>query len=274
MDAVTACKYESTDTASDEVVLFKILQVLLACVKHPMSPALSDEHIKTIFEACYRIGQLQSDGGKALLGMCWYHWCAILLDVHLTTHTHMPPCTITDAAQQTMLDITSVIFTRLHHLAAQPLTASSSSAVPSALADPDTDQLHKLAHAPAAPAAPTSNVDATVASIASMTSPDAGDFAPADTPPAAAQQAHGIVSVAPPETSGGAAATAANGTTVGDAGGAASPTQEGPMVGYGLAVISTVFEYIINLIGESKADDVVFGLSLCLAALHAGGAGM
>ncbi len=72
VDAVTACKYESTDPASDEVVLFKILQVLLACAKHPMSPSLSDEHIKTIFEACYRIGQLQSDGGKALLGMCWW----------------------------------------------------------------------------------------------------------------------------------------------------------------------------------------------------------
>lgn len=68
VDAVTACKYESTDTASDEVVLFRILHVLRASLSDPASTCLSDDHVKTIFEACYRIGQLQPKGGKALLG--------------------------------------------------------------------------------------------------------------------------------------------------------------------------------------------------------------
>ncbi len=193
--------------------------------------------------------------------------------LHTPSNQHPPP-THTDAAQQTMLDITSVIFSRLHHLAAQPLTATSSSAVPSALSDPDTDQLHKLTHAPAAPVAPAPNVDAAVASMASMTSPDAGDFAPTDTPAvSAAQQPHGIVSVAPPEANGAVAMGGEDGSTASPSQ-SGGPVSEGPVSGYGLAAISTVFEYIINLIGESKAEDVVFGLSLCLTALHAGGAGV
>lgn len=160
-----------------------------------------------------------------------------------------------------MLEITTTIFTRLHFLSAAPLAAST--AVPHALSDPDTDTLHKLAQPPAddaaalvAPAeAPPPRLDAGVAGVASMTSPDAGDFAPADAP---APVVHGIVSVAPLDA-------AANG--------AEEHAPASVAMGYGLPAISTIFEYIINLIGEAKAEDVVFGLSLCLAALQAGGDG-
>lgn len=267
VDAVTACKYESTDTASDEVVLFRILHVLRACISNPASTCLSDDHVKTIFEACYRIGQMQPKSGKALLGTnslllllllyncsatCSIDWRRRVVNIH-----HRPN---TDAAQQTMLEITTAIFARLHHLSAAPL--STSSAVPPALADPDTDPLHKLAQPPEQDPATAAihdaggQLDAGVAGVASMTSPDAGDFAaaPADAPVAAA---HGIVSVAPLDAM-------ANGQV-----------EHAPasVAGYGLPAISTIFEYIINLVGESKAEDVVFGLSLCLAALQAGGDG-
>lgn len=150
-----------------------------------------------------------------------------------------------------MLEITAVMFNRLHHLSAAPLAASST--LPPALADPDADPLHKLSQPPAEPAEPASLEG--VAGVASMTSPDAGDFAaPADAPAAVG---HGIVSVAPLEAT-------ANG---------AEEHAPSSVVGYGLPAISTIFEYIINLIGESKTEDVVFGLALCLVALQAGGDG-
>lgn len=161
-----------------------------------------------------------------------------------------------------MLEITTIIFARLHTISAAPLVTSTG--VPHALANPDTDTLHKLSQPPAddardvsqAAAGTPPQLDAGVAGVASMTSPDAGDFAPAEAPVPAV---HGIVSVAPPEAT-------ANGAE--DAHGSVSGA-----AGYGLPAISTIFEYIINLIGESKPEDVVFGLSLCLAALQAGGDG-
>lgn len=55
-EAVTHCKFESADPASDEVVLSKILQVLLACLKCPTGPYLSDSDVCNIFQACFRIG--------------------------------------------------------------------------------------------------------------------------------------------------------------------------------------------------------------------------
>ena len=55
-DAVTHCRFEATDAASDEVVLSKILQVLVACVRSPCGSLLSDEDICAIVQACFRIG--------------------------------------------------------------------------------------------------------------------------------------------------------------------------------------------------------------------------
>ncbi|KAK7300750.1 hypothetical protein RJT34_11599 [Clitoria ternatea] len=55
VDAVTSCRFEVTDPGSEEVVLMKILQVLLACMKSKASVMLSNQHICTIVNTCFRI---------------------------------------------------------------------------------------------------------------------------------------------------------------------------------------------------------------------------
>ncbi|XVF03282.1 hypothetical protein REPUB_Repub04eG0248000 [Reevesia pubescens] len=55
VDAVTSCRFEVTDPASEEVVLMKVLQVLLACMKSKASVMLSNQHVCTIVNTCFRI---------------------------------------------------------------------------------------------------------------------------------------------------------------------------------------------------------------------------
>jgi len=66
-EAVTHCKFESTDHASDEVVLSKILQVLLECLKCPTGKYLSDSDVCNIFQACFRIGHGHPPGKEGEL---------------------------------------------------------------------------------------------------------------------------------------------------------------------------------------------------------------
>ena len=53
VDAVTSCRFEVTDPASEEVVLMKILQVLLACMKNKASAKLSNQHVCNIVNTCF-----------------------------------------------------------------------------------------------------------------------------------------------------------------------------------------------------------------------------
>ncbi|KAJ6421697.1 hypothetical protein OIU84_028975 [Salix udensis] len=55
VDAVTGCRFEVTDPASEEVVLMRILQVLLACMKSKASVMLSNQHVCTIVNTCFHI---------------------------------------------------------------------------------------------------------------------------------------------------------------------------------------------------------------------------
>ncbi|VFQ96946.1 unnamed protein product [Cuscuta campestris] len=55
VDAVTSCRFEVTDSASEEVVLMKILQVLLACMKSKASIYLGDQHVCNIVNTCFRL---------------------------------------------------------------------------------------------------------------------------------------------------------------------------------------------------------------------------
>eukprot|EP00898_Chlorokybus_atmophyticus_P000253 jgi/Chlat1/1228/Chrsp115S01684 len=55
-DATTHCRFEATDPGSDEVVLMKILQVLLACLRCPAGALLSDDDVCHIIQTCFRIG--------------------------------------------------------------------------------------------------------------------------------------------------------------------------------------------------------------------------
>ncbi|KAA8522275.1 hypothetical protein F0562_012948 [Nyssa sinensis] len=66
VDAVTSCRFEVTDPASEEVVLMKILQVLLACMKSKASVMLSNQHVCTIVNTCYRIVHQAGTKGELL----------------------------------------------------------------------------------------------------------------------------------------------------------------------------------------------------------------
>ncbi|MCO5586486.1 hypothetical protein L7F22_040426 [Adiantum nelumboides] len=55
VDAVTSCRFEVTDMASEEVVLMKILQVLMAVMKHSASNLLSDRDVCLVVNTCFRV---------------------------------------------------------------------------------------------------------------------------------------------------------------------------------------------------------------------------
>ncbi|CAI9109752.1 OLC1v1009632C1 [Oldenlandia corymbosa var. corymbosa] len=66
VDAVTSCRFEVTDPASEEVVLMKILQVLLACMKNKASVYLSNQQVCNIVTSCFRIVSQASSKGELL----------------------------------------------------------------------------------------------------------------------------------------------------------------------------------------------------------------
>ncbi|XP_057948028.1 ARF guanine-nucleotide exchange factor GNOM isoform X2 [Malania oleifera] len=63
---VTSCRFEVTDPASEEVVLMKILQVLLACMKSKASVVLSNQHVCTIVNTCFRVVHQAGTKGELL----------------------------------------------------------------------------------------------------------------------------------------------------------------------------------------------------------------
>ncbi|KAL1538735.1 ARF guanine-nucleotide exchange factor GNOM-like [Salvia divinorum] len=66
VDAVTSCRFEVTDPASEEVVLMKILQVLLACMKSEASVNLNNHHVCSIVNTCFRIVHQASSKSELL----------------------------------------------------------------------------------------------------------------------------------------------------------------------------------------------------------------
>ena len=66
VDAVTSCRFEVTDPASEEVVLVKILQVLLACMKNKSSVKLSNQHVCNIVNTCFRVVHQATSKGELL----------------------------------------------------------------------------------------------------------------------------------------------------------------------------------------------------------------
>ncbi|CAN6300172.1 unnamed protein product [Urochloa humidicola] len=66
VDAVTACRFEVTDPASEEAVLARVLQVLLACVRSRAAPALANRHVCAIVSTCFRVVQQAGSKGELL----------------------------------------------------------------------------------------------------------------------------------------------------------------------------------------------------------------
>ncbi|PKA66077.1 ARF guanine-nucleotide exchange factor GNOM [Apostasia shenzhenica] len=66
VDAVTSCRFEVIDPASEEAVLMKILQVLLACMKSRASKVLSNQLVITIVNTCFRVVHQAGTKGELL----------------------------------------------------------------------------------------------------------------------------------------------------------------------------------------------------------------
>ncbi|GFY88509.1 sec7 domain-containing protein [Actinidia rufa] len=66
VDAVTSCRFEVIDPVSEEVVLMKILQVFLACMNSKASVMLTNQHVCTIVNTCFRIVHQAGTKGELL----------------------------------------------------------------------------------------------------------------------------------------------------------------------------------------------------------------
>lgn len=66
VEVVTSCGDKFKDSSSEEVVLMKVLQVLLAVMKHATSKLLSDRDLCLVFESCFRVVQQAVTKGEIL----------------------------------------------------------------------------------------------------------------------------------------------------------------------------------------------------------------
>lgn len=66
VDSVTSCRFEVTDQASEEAVLMKILQVLLACMKSKAAGVLSNQHVCNVVNTCFRVVHQAGSKGELL----------------------------------------------------------------------------------------------------------------------------------------------------------------------------------------------------------------
>ncbi|KMZ75985.1 SEC7-like guanine nucleotide exchange family protein [Zostera marina] len=66
VDSVTLCRFEVTDAASEEVILMRILQVLLGCLKCKASSVLTNQHICTVVNTCFRVVHQAENKGELL----------------------------------------------------------------------------------------------------------------------------------------------------------------------------------------------------------------
>nr|BAJ95034.1 predicted protein [Hordeum vulgare subsp. vulgare] len=66
VEAVAGCRFEVTDAASEEAVLARALQVLLACVRGRAAPALSNRHVCDVVSTCFRVVQQAGAKGELL----------------------------------------------------------------------------------------------------------------------------------------------------------------------------------------------------------------
>ncbi|CAN1187778.1 ARF guanine-nucleotide exchange factor GNOM [Linum perenne] len=92
VDAVTSCRFELTDPASEEVVLMKVLQVLLACMKSKASVMLSNQHVCMIVNTCFRIVHQSGNKGELLQRMARHTMHELIRCIF----SHLPDVDITE----------------------------------------------------------------------------------------------------------------------------------------------------------------------------------
>jgi brefeldin A-resistance guanine nucleotide exchange factor 1 len=78
--SVISCRFEATDPESDEVVLMRILQVLVACCKCPVGFLLSEEAVMDMIQTCYRMSSQSRLSGNTSHISIFCHLSYLSLD--------------------------------------------------------------------------------------------------------------------------------------------------------------------------------------------------
>lgn len=126
--AGTHCKFEASDSVSDEVVLLKILDVLRNCLTGPLGGVLSDESVCEMMETGLSMCcQMRLSGAPSRSN-------ALLLGAALTPSLLTLPEMLRRSAERTMQAMVSAVFSRLRvlptiapdALALHPLSSSVS----------------------------------------------------------------------------------------------------------------------------------------------------
>lgn len=106
--AATHCKFEASDSASDEVVLLKILDVLRNCLTGKLAGVLSDESVCEMMETglsmCCQM-RLSGAGHHFLFAACW-----ALIQIGLQTEM------LRRSAERTMQAMIAAVFSQLRYL--------------------------------------------------------------------------------------------------------------------------------------------------------------
>ncbi|KAK9828895.1 hypothetical protein WJX72_002652 [[Myrmecia] bisecta] len=247
-EAVTGCKFEATDPSADEVVLYKILQVLLACIRCPGAQLMSDSNVINVFQACYRIGHFNTDRTKDMSEM------------------------LTQASRAAMVEMVMLIFGNLDAVADVPLTPSTARSLATLAHSPHL-QVSPHAGLGAFAAPPAAGIDsledADVSSPAAEAPAKAAGDAPSSTGPVviSVDGSAGGDTLAKPATGNGAPGKLAR-----------LRLKPRPNLSseYGLETIMEILGFIISLINSAEnevahgGDKHVFGLELMNIVLNAG----
>ncbi|GAB4821173.1 hypothetical protein N2152v2_008219 [Parachlorella kessleri] len=292
-DSVTLCKFEATYPASDDCVLHKILDVLVACVKSQWGRLLTDDNLINIFRACYRIGHYQTEKGRDVSEL------------------------LTEASRRAMVELVHVIFSQLESipdsLAVTPLAGQHHTprltVSPLPVADGDVEDENNSAQPQGEQEVPgAATGEASSAPIVTTAADLAGEAAQPQAigvgapvaangslEAAADQAAPSAVSVMADQAAAGAAAEAgAAAAGPGSPTAPVSPRQHeifslldpvaaprgSPDValdsGYGIQAMREILQFIVSLVGSSPLgvhqDLPAYGLDLMNVALLAAGA--
>ncbi|KAI3425868.1 hypothetical protein D9Q98_007841 [Chlorella vulgaris] len=272
-DGVTQCKFEATYPASDECVLHKILDVLVACVGCPGGSLLTHDNLINIFQACYHIGHFQTEKGRDASEV------------------------LTQASRQAMAEMVHHIFARLESIAEpldSPFASTTAAHTTSRLhVSPVPSRAALLAEAGEGEAGTEAGAT-TIGAAAEAAGGEAAASSAAALPPAADSDA-------PPATPDGATGTAdaaeeESAALLGEqleTPAPPSPHAHSPMTGeivtllpvlqtsitelegYGLEAVREVLRFIISIINMAPVgphqDLPAHGLDLMSTALQAAG---
>jgi golgi-specific brefeldin A-resistance guanine nucleotide exchange factor 1 len=110
VDAVTGCRFEVTDPASEEAVLARVLQVLLACVRGA-APALANRHVCAIVTTCFRVVQQAGTKGELLQRVSRQ----TMQEVIRCVFAHLPDLNVDVLTDQEVRLITQPLFFLFEH---------------------------------------------------------------------------------------------------------------------------------------------------------------